>query len=295
MQYKNILFITLSNIGDVILTTPVIEKIHQLHPKALIDIVGDEKSKIIFKNCPYIGSFFQKNKRKGFLELLRLLHLIRKKNYDLAIDLRSDGLLFFVKADLKYHKKNNINVHSIEKHFLSLGLGLNNIPNPRMWITEIERKAVQQFILKNNKILTIGLGANSPHKIWPTMNYAQLANDLMYSYKNVLLVGDKNDSNLGNYFMKHYNGNAINLCGKLNLIETAALIEGSDLFVGNDSGLGHIASAVGTKSYTIFGEGRPNIYKPWGNNAFWFQDPDKNIARIHPEIITDNIKKFIIK
>jgi len=52
-KVKKILFITLSNIGDAILTTPVLEYLHQKYPKAKIDIVGDFRSKEIFNNCNY--------------------------------------------------------------------------------------------------------------------------------------------------------------------------------------------------------------------------------------------------
>ena len=55
---KKILFITLSNIGDAILTTPVLEYLHQMHPKAKIDIVGDLRSQELFSGCDYKNNFF---------------------------------------------------------------------------------------------------------------------------------------------------------------------------------------------------------------------------------------------
>ena len=58
---KRILVITLSNIGDVILTTPTIESLHSKFPNATFDIVGDKQSKILFKYCPYVSNFYEKD------------------------------------------------------------------------------------------------------------------------------------------------------------------------------------------------------------------------------------------
>ena len=117
---KRILFITLSNIGDVILTIPTLLKLSKRYKNAKFDIVGDERSKILFKYCPFINKFFIKDKSKGFMGTISLLRDIRKINYDLAVDLRSDGLLYLIRADKKFHKINNKSIHSIEKHYLSI-------------------------------------------------------------------------------------------------------------------------------------------------------------------------------
>ena len=59
---NKILFISLSNIGDAVMTTPVLQALHELYPGAVIDIVGDQRSSVIFKHCPYRGKIFHKQK-----------------------------------------------------------------------------------------------------------------------------------------------------------------------------------------------------------------------------------------
>ena len=71
------------------------------------------------------------------------------------------------------------------------------------------------------------------------------------------------------------------------------ILKKSDFFIGNDSGLGHIASAVNTKSFIIFGEGDPKRYKPWGKKSYYFQNIEKKINLIEPEIIFREIKKIL--
>tara|TARA_B110000238_G_scaffold179394_1_gene202625 strand:+ start:208 stop:1131 length:924 start_codon:yes stop_codon:yes gene_type:complete len=292
---KKILFITLSNIGDVILTTPTLEALHSKFPNATFDIVGDKRSEILFKYCPYIDNFFEKNKELGWYGIFLLIRKLRQKKYDLAVDLRSDGILYFVKATEKLFKtpnKSSLKIHSVEKHFLSLNRVVeNNIPSTTIWLSDYEKELANKIFseYKNKRLLTIGVGANFEGKIWDISNYIMLANILNDFFDVVVLVGDKNDTSLSNEFALGYEGKIIDCCGYYNLLETTAIIEKSDFFVGNDSGLGHIASAVNTKSFTIFGVGEPTRYSPWGKNASWLQDKNYEINNINPKTVANNI------
>tara|TARA_B100000768_G_C11257679_1_gene367218 strand:- start:516 stop:1439 length:924 start_codon:yes stop_codon:yes gene_type:complete len=292
---KKILFITLSNIGDVILTTPTLEALHSKFPNATFDIVGDKRSEILFKYCPYIDNFYQKNKELGWFGVLALIKKLRKKKYDLAVDLRSDGILYFVKATKKLFKtpnKSSLKIHSVEKHFLSLNRVVeNNIPSTTIWLSDYEKELTNKIFsgYKNKRLLTIGVGANFEGKIWGISNYIKLANILNNFFDVIILVGDKYDAILSKDFALGYEGTIIDCCGHHNLLETAAIIKKSDFFVGNDSGLGHIASAVNTKSFTIFGVGEPTRYSPWGKNASWLQDKNYEINNINPKTVANNI------
>ena len=299
---KKILFITLSNIGDVILTTPTLEALHSKFPNATFDIVGDKRSEILFKYCPYIDNFYQKNKELGWFGVLALIKKLRKKKYDLAVDLRSDGILYFVKATKKLFKtpnKSSLKIHSVEKHFLSLNRVVeNNIPSTTIWLSDYEKELTNKLFTKykNKCLLTIGLGANFDGKIWHISNYIKLANILNTFFDVIILVGDKNDATLSREFASGYKGIIIDCCGHYNLLETTAIIKKSDFFVGNDSGLGHIASAVKTQSFTIFGVGEPCRYKPWSKQAFWLQDENYKINNIEPKVVAkviiDKLKKI---
>ncbi len=289
---KRILFITLSNIGDVILTTPVLVRLNQLYKNAKFDIVGDIKSEILFKNCLNVHQFFRKDKTKGFAGTLNLILKLRKVNYDIAVDLRSDGLLYFLKAKKKYHKINNNSIHSVEKHFLSIGKESNVMPHPRVWLSTDDRKKAKKILPKTYKtFLVLGLGANSEHKIWPIKEYIQLACMLKGKFDFIVLVGNEKDNQLAKVFKKSYKDSLLNFCGQLDLLTTAAVLEKAELFIGNDSGLGHIASAVKTKTFTIFGPGEPHRYKPWGNKAGWMQEKNERIKNIKPKDIYEKIFK----
>ena len=289
-QVKKILFVTLSNIGDVILTTPTLIRLGQKYRNATIDVIGDARSEILYRYCPLIDKFYQKDKSKGLTGTFKLIKKVRSNSYDLAVDLRSDGLLYFIKADRRLYKIKDNNIHSIEKHFLSLKEGLTRLPDPIIWLGKKEEIGAKKILSKTNgAILVIGLGANSSHKIWPAKYYAQLANLLKKYFNSVMLIGDKKDDQFASDFKKEYQGSFTNLAGKLDLLTTAAVLKNADLFIGNDSGLGHLASAVKTKTFTIFGPGEPSRYKPWGILAYYFQDKEMNIYNIKPKVIFNEI------
>ncbi|HYN54722.1 MAG TPA: glycosyltransferase family 9 protein [Methylotenera sp.] len=296
---KKILFVTLSNIGDVVLTTPTLEALHQQYPEALIDIVGDSRSEILFKHCPYLGTFYRKEKRKGWRGILQLLSELRKNNYDLAVDLRSDGLLFLIKARIKFHKLSNqssLHLHSVEKHYAALRNKTSQaIPDPKIWLSSDERQTADILLSKyrTKHILALGLGANFKGKIWPTHTFVSLARSLATHFDVVLLLGNQQDSEIAEKFMMEYPFPVINGCGRFNLLETTALLEQANYFVGNDSGLGHLASAIGTPTFTIFGVGQPCRYRPWGSNASWIQEPKNDINLIDSETVSLIIKQKI--
>jgi|TARA_B110000967_G_C18820789_1_gene528569 heptosyltransferase-3 len=289
-QIKKILFITLSNIGDVILTTPTLIRLGQKYRNAKIDIIGDARSEILYKHCPLVDKFYRKNKSEGLRGTFKLIKKVRNVRYDLAVDLRSDGLLYFIKADRRLYKIKDKNIHSIEKHFLSLKEGLGRLPNPIIWLGKKEEIRIKKILpKKRGSLLVIGLGANSNLKIWPAKYYAQLANLLQNYFNSVVLIGDKKDDKFTTDFKKEYQGAFTNLAGKLDLLTTAAVLKNADLFIGNDSGLGHLASAVKTKTFTIFGPGDPRRYRPWGVSAHYLQDKEKNIYNIKPKVVFSEI------
>lgn len=291
---NKLLFITLSNIGDAIMTTPVLEYMFKKNPNCIVDVVCDKKSYEVFEFCPFVNKIFIKDKSKGFLGNLTLLKELRKENYNIAIDLRTDIYLHLIHSKQKFFKVNNTKIHSVEKHFASLGLNEKIIKKTKFWISKkIEQESFKLIKKKDQKILSIGLGANSSFKIWPTENYIKLSNYLKEKFDLILLVGSNEDRKYSNKFISETKLNTIDFCGKLSLSRSAAIIKLSDYFVGNDSGLGHIASAFGVPSFTIFGEGQPERYSPWGPQAEWYQNKEKKIDEIKPEIIRDLILQVL--
>jgi len=280
---KKILIITLSNIGDAVMTTPVLLHVLKKYKNPVIDLVCDRRSSDLFNYFPNIRNIFLKDKKRGLLSHLKLIKKLRSTKYDIAIDLRTDVLLYFIKAYKKFFKINNDKIHSVEKHFLSYEKKISLIQMPKIYIPEYIDKKMKKYMSRaRKKNISLSLGANSQHKIWPLKKYVKLINLLQDKINKIYLLGDEKDKMIADNFEKYVKVETLNLCGKLSIMETAAVIKQSDFFIGNDSGLGHIASAVRTPSFTIFGEGDPNRYKPYGIEAFFYQSKEKDISKINP-------------
>ena len=285
-MFKKILFVPLSNIGDAVMTLPTLIYLKKMHPYAKFDLICDARSVEIFQSFPSINKIYIRDKKGGISYQFRFIRKIRQTNYDLAVDLKTDFLLWFLRAKRKIRKVNNKSLHSVEKHFISICSNLKKIPDPKIYIpTKLQNNIKKVFPSNKGKTVALALGANSNHKVWPTKNYVRLLKLLKIKFANIILIGSKNEMDKAQLFKKLYTKKVYDFCGKLTLLETASIIKKSDFFIGNDSGLGHIASAVNTQSFIIFGDGDPDRYHPWGNKSSWYQNNERDISLITPEKI----------
>lgn len=299
---RSILFVTLSNIGDAILTTPALEALHHAFPEAVIDIVGDARSDIVFRHCPYRGEIFLKRKKEGWRGLLNLVGQLRRKRYDLAVDLRTDGLLWLLRANKRISKlssRRSPPLHSVEKHFRAVAplTGGDTPPPSRIWLADTERQQAKALLvgadLVGKRLLALGPGANWEPKIWPAQHFAELANLSRDHFDAVLLLGSAQDHPRVQAVAAALQLPYLDASGKTDLLLAAALLEQAQAFVGNDSGLGHIASAVGTPTFTVFGPGEPDRYRPWGPRAAWLQSTSRVIADVSPQQVSEALLKLL--
>jgi len=284
-EINKILFISLSNIGDAIMTTPVLQALHELYPAATIDIVGDQRSSEIFKYCPFRGEIFHKQKNSFLRGVPALLKTLWAQSYDLVVDIRTDGLAYLLPAGKRFTKLNRIKTgaHAVQQH---LGI-ISNIyqsdpPQCHVWTSSIEKKFAEEALgdYYGKKLLGIGPGANAEVKLWSKENYLSLVEIAGAFFDAVVFLGDNRDKEHSNYIASKVDAPCINLCGMTTILEAVAVQQCLVLFVGNDSGLGHMASAAGIPTLTVFGTGEPERYRPWGEKALWLVGEKQNINNV---------------
>jgi heptosyltransferase-3 len=282
----SILLITLSNIGDAVMTTPVMSALHEKYPRAVMDIVADARSSEIFRHCPYRGEIFIKDKQAGWQGLMRLVKQLRRMPYDLVVDLRTDGLTLLLRARRRLTRRGNraAGAHAVEQHFAVIGLGekIREIPAPCVWLSPHERAFArrQLAILPGTYWLALGPGARWARKCWPLISFEALVEQLQSQFDGVVLLGDTNDAENCRQLAQHMALPCLNLAGKTDLLQAAAVLEQTALFIGNDSGLGHLAAACDTPTFTVFGPGDPYRYHPWHPQARWLQSDSGDIADV---------------
>jgi lipopolysaccharide heptosyltransferase III len=285
---EQILFITLSCVGDAVMTTSVLQALHKVYPKASIDIVADRRSDILFKNCPFRGDIFYKDKGKFLRGAPALIKQLAAKRYDVIVDLRTDGLAYLLKGEKRFTKWNgeSYGLHAVES---LMGIirniyGDQPIPVPHIWLEEDNIAFAKEIVaaFPGNNILAIGPGCSGkkPEKFWPTKSYVLLANGLKDIFDTVLLLGGSGDKELVMEIVDELKLPYIDMCDKTDLLQAAALLHLSKVFVGSDSGLGHVAAAVDTSTLSFFSVDDPERCLPWGPSASWLMGKNRDARNI---------------
>jgi heptosyltransferase-2 len=157
------------------------------------------------------------------------------------------------------------------KRFCALGLDrgdtLADIPNPALSVSsENQARIMDKLGLRPDKrLIAMMPGAEfGPAKCWPIEYFAELAAKLGQAGFDICVLGSANDANAGEEISRG-NG-AHNLCGQTELADVVDLLAASEQCISNDSGLMHIAAAVGTRVIGIYGSTSPGFTPPLTDN-----------------------------
>jgi len=276
VQVESILFITLSNLGDIILTTPVLEKLHDEFPGAKVDVITGIAGQDIFRDHPAVREVITLKRRKSFMERISELIVLRHKKYDLAVDLKNSLVPYLVGA--KFHSKlslgsNSSILHKKEEHLSKLiSMGIDNVRKTRFFmpVTDDERNNVNRILGAEDKrkVVVVNPGAKSHLKRWGNVKYAEVINKLVSGVDcRVFITGDENDREVIEQVALFVKVPVMNLCGKTSIGELAELMRKASLVITNDSAPLHVASAVGAPTIAIFGPSDDRRYGPLSNRS----------------------------
>ena len=286
MKPPRFLLISLSNVGDAIMTTPVLQALHAFDPAAIVDLVGDRRSSEIFSGCPFIGRIVHKEKQRALRGLASLLGDLRTVRYDLVVDLRTDFLPLLIRARRRFFRWQGqaSGPHAVQQHLgviAGLPLELGKF-FPQLWPGPVQHEFARNTLggFAGRRLLALGPGANWPPKIWPARHFIGLLESLRGEFDAVVLLGSAADQLHAAAIAAATPFPCLDLTGKTGLLEAAAVLARAHIFVGNDSGLGHIAAAVHTPTLTLFGVGDPARYHPWGPKAAWLVGPNRDLNRL---------------
>lgn len=265
----HLLFITSNRIGDAILSTAALEA-------ARLRLGGDPKVTVVcgplpasaFRAVPNLGSLITMEKRHGRWTQLWLQ--LRKARYDLAVDLRGSLTTFGLSAKERIvHRKTTVLRHKLEE--LAALMGVTSLPAPKLHL-DPKARSDAQHIHGDGPLLCLGAGANFIGKRWPPERFALLAQRLVgaggpLAGARVALLGAPSDAKLHAEILPTLAAmgiNAVDAAGKLDLLAGGALLERATLFVGNDSGLMHMAATMGAPTVGLFGPSDERVYGPTG-------------------------------
>ena len=269
-----VLFITSTRIGDAVLSTSILNLIKNKFPYSNLYIAVGETSASLFKNFGNVKRIFVLKKSFFKFHWAKLWFQTFFNKWDIIIDLRGSLISYFLLNNQKYvYKSLNKHIHRLEE--LSNLMKTRNLPLPSIPILNTDTEKIPKDFLKLRNPIAIGASANWPAKIWPSKKFVKLIK-LLFKEKKfkkerfIVFFGSKNDLKNTKKIAKHFKNSQVkNLCGKLNLIEVAACLKKCKMFIGNDSGLMHIASACDIPTLGLFGPSLESRYAPKGKKAYY--------------------------
>ena len=290
-KVKNILVISLSNIGDIILTFPVLEILKRDFPSAKLSIVVGPKGESLFQKNPFLDQVYIFDKHQSPLKMIQWIFKLRKKAFDCVIDLRHTAIPFFLapkyRAPLLARPKNHL--HRLEKHLNRLKTIYPFDPfrvNPEQ-SRRVENHVIREKILcvpeedkdyvrqlqreqsfEGQKYVVFAPGAANHEKRWTPEGFAQVGDQLIEKFQwQVILVGDDKDQDCAQKVLSLMKQRGVNLCGTLTLLQLAELLSRCQLALVNDSAVMHLASYLDVPVVALFGPTDPEYYGPWSERS----------------------------
>lgn len=272
-----VLFITLSNIGDAVLTTPAITAILENFKDAEITLMVSPRVAGLFKGDPHFEQVIVYKKDAPLGKKMALIKSLRAIEFDLLVDFKDTMLPFLLYAKKKtpiLKKAPPCIVHMRDKHLWKLRQTLPQILNadykPNIWIsdetlTEVDEMFKANGIRDKDVIVAVAPGARSHTKQWTKEGFTDVCRRLIEELSvKVVLIGDQQDSKISSQISEQIGSGVIDLCGMTSLKHLAGVLKKSALLITNDSAPMHIAWAVQTPVVAIFGPSNHEKYRPLG-------------------------------
>jgi heptosyltransferase II len=273
---RRILILQTAFLGDAILSTPFIRGMRRVFPGAVTDILVIPENKPLFRADPNVDSVLTLDKRSRLFkwpDFCRLVLEIRRSKYDLAFSLQRsmtsslimvlggvpERIGLFGQRLLTRTVKPEKGMH-IRDRYLALLRPFNGGRNCGRdtaihWTVADEKTADRLVAGLPEGVPKAGISPGSKWntKRWPEEYYLELIKILEKTGVVLFLIGGKEDDGLCRSLLLKSGSAAVNTCGRLSIPESAALISRLDLMITNDSAPLHIADAVDTPVFAIFG------------------------------------------
>ncbi|MCP1229607.1 glycosyltransferase family 9 protein [Acetobacter indonesiensis] len=270
-----ILFITATRLGDAVLSTGLLGHLIRHVPDARFTIVCGPVAAGLFQNLPGLERVIVMEKRKHDLHWLDLWKNCIGQKWDLAIDLRGSAITFFLNTRKRLIMRGGRRPGLRVAH-LGQVLKLSPPPLPTVWLNDADQTMANQVLPVSGPLIAIGPTANWTGKIWPTDRYLALwaaVSKTLPAARPVIFYGPGQQERTLAQPVLEALPNAIDAGGHFSLTQVAAMLTRCCLYIGNDSGLMHLAAASGTPTLGLFGPSRASEYAPSGPHTAWVVAP----------------------
>lgn len=263
-----ILFVTSNRLGDAVLATGLLDHLLRTHPQARVTVACGPVAAGLFARMPQLERLIVFPKRRFGLHWLGLWAQVATTWWDQVVDIRASAIAWLVPTWRRAIMRKRPGHKTAQ---LAAMLGLAPPPLPVAWTGPGEQARAARLIPPGAPVIALGPTANWTGKVWPAERFIALAEALragpLPGARIAVLAGPgAEEARLAAPVLAAF-PDAIDLCGRLALAEVTACLQCCALFVGNDSGLMHLAAAAGTPTLGLFGPTPAAEYGPAGRCA----------------------------
>ncbi len=292
---ERILVIRLDRIGDVVLSTPVLQALREAHPSAFIAMLVRPECRDLVEGNPHLNQVLVYDKagaHRSVFGAVRMSLGLRAYRFDAAIVLhptyRSHWIpvLAGIRTRVGFHRKGGWLLTHRLRHTKQEGarheaqytlellhpLGMTgSTPRPFVPVQpaaeeRVAKRLAEFGIVPKDRLIVVHPSASGPSKRWMPERFAQVADQLSAECAaRICLIAGGRDVPVASQVAVMMRQPACNLAGRLTLAELAALLRRCRLLISNDSGPVHLAAALGTPVVDIFGRCQPGLSQGrWG-------------------------------
>ena len=311
--------------GDTVVATPLLRGVRRAFPDARVTLLTGKAAAAVLHGCPFLDRvvcYDPYETQRGMAEFLRLVRSLRRPGRpDLCVvadrSMRSALAAFLcggrVRAGFNSEGRAWLLTHPVPydparreiECYLDIlravaperGEGPPYDASPELWITGDERARGAQILAEREALgpLLVGLqpGASYAAKQWSPEGFAAVADALAEDGAGIVLVGGPDEAEAARAVCQAMRAPAVNLTGATSLRETMGVLSHLTLFVGNDTGVNHIAAALGVPTVGLFG---PTSAPKWGNvgpRAAVLAAPEGQIDRIRAEDVLAAARRLL--
>ncbi len=318
-EVKKVFFIALSNIGDCILTLPVLDALKENFPQALFTVMVGPKARELFVGDNRVERLITYEKKKSWRDNAKFTLDLREERFDIVVDLRNTAFPLFLKSRLKTMPFLRIPrdlTHMKERHMYRLKSVLDfresknrlSIFTSQMGKEYVEKILKDEGVLSSDKLFFISPGAANTIKQWNADSFSRVADKLIVEFSaKIIFVGDDKDKPVVEGIISGMKHKSVNLCGKVTLRELSFLLGKAALLISCDSAVMHLGSYLNIPVFVIFGPTDPLKYGPWSKRSSFYKmdlscspceksgcsQKHECMEMVSPEDVFNSIKKFI--
>lgn len=263
-----ILFVTSNRLGDAVLSTGLLDHLIRRHPDARITVACGPVAQEVFARMPNRERTIVLDKLPYRLHWPPFWASVAFTRWDLVVDIRGSTIGWMVPTRRRTVMRRRPG-HKINQ--LAAVLNVDPPPLPVAWTSPQDRARAAAILLQGRRFIGLGPTANWAPKTWPATHFAALfrglAGSLLPEATPVVFAGPGDAERAMAAPLLAALPQAIDLVGALSLPEVAACLARCAIFVGNDSGLMHLAASAGAPTLGLFGPTPADEYAPAGKCA----------------------------